>query len=91
MLVHAIGNAPSAQFATPPKDEPATPVLRDKVFGLPVDRDILFTNDCNDYQAANRIFSNPGLISLYHQEIYLCEKKGEGTPAAAVQPGNGLR
>ena len=52
MLVHAIGNASPSQLGTPPKAQEETPVLREKVFGLPVDRDILFTDDHNIYQPA---------------------------------------
>jgi len=51
MLVNVIGNASPTQFSPPPEDTSSTPVLRDKVFGLPVDRDILFTDDRNVYQA----------------------------------------
>ena len=52
MLVHVIGNASPSQLETPPKAQEDTPVLREKVFGLPVDRDILFTDDHNIYQPA---------------------------------------
>lgn len=52
MLVHVIGNAPSSQLETPPKAKKDAPVLREKVFGLPVDRDILFTDERNIYQPA---------------------------------------
>lgn len=50
MLVHAIGNAPSAQFAQRPRRSEESPVVREKVFGLPVDRDILFTDHSNIYR-----------------------------------------
>jgi ribosomal protein L40E len=50
MLVHVVGNAPSSQLETRTEDTSETPVLRDKVFGLPVDRDILFTDENNIYQ-----------------------------------------
>lgn len=51
MLVNVIGNASQSQLHTSPEETASTPVLREKVFGLPVDREILFTNDRNDYQA----------------------------------------
>ncbi len=52
MLVHAIGNASPTQLETPPKAKEDAPVLREKVFGLPVDRDILFADEHNIYQPA---------------------------------------
>ena len=52
MLVHIIGNASPSQLETPPKAREDAPVLREKVFGLPVDRDILFTDERNVYQPA---------------------------------------
>lgn len=51
MLVNVIGNASPAQLGTPPEKTSSSPVLREKVFGLPVDRDILFTDYRNVYQA----------------------------------------
>ena len=51
MLVNVIGNASQTQVTTPSEDTSFAPVLREKVFGLPVDRDILFTNERNVYQA----------------------------------------
>jgi hypothetical protein len=51
VLVNAIGNATQAQLTPPPEDAPSTPVLREKVFGLPVDRAILFTDHRNEYRA----------------------------------------
>ena len=51
MLVNVIGNAPPVQLDTPPEKTSSSPVLREKVFGLPVDRDILFTDYRNVYQA----------------------------------------
>jgi len=51
MLVNVIGNASQPQLNTSPEDTSSAPVLREKVFGLPVDREILFTNDRNVYQA----------------------------------------
>ncbi len=51
MLVNAIGNAPQAQLVTPPEETSSSPVLREKVFGLPVDREILYTDHRNAYQA----------------------------------------
>jgi hypothetical protein len=71
MLVHAIGNAPSAQFVTPSKEESAAPVLRDKVFGLPVDRDILFTNDGNDYQAGIEKRQRKWIVKLSFLKAFL--------------------
>jgi len=50
MLVHAIGNAPSSQLERRPQHTDNPPVMREKVFGLPVDRDILFTDDHNIYR-----------------------------------------
>lgn len=52
MLVNIIGNASQKQLTTPPEETSSAAVLREKVFGLPVDRDILFTNDRNVYQAS---------------------------------------
>lgn len=52
MLVNIIGNASQKQLTTPPEDTSSAPVLREKVFGLPVDCAILFTNDRNVYQAS---------------------------------------
>lgn len=49
MLVHAIGNAPPSHLEARPPDTEETPVVREKVFGLPVDRAILFTNENNSY------------------------------------------
>ena len=51
MLVNVIGNASQTQLDTPPEETSSAPVLREKVFGMPVDREILFTNDRNVYQA----------------------------------------
>ena len=52
MLVHVIGNASPSQLETPSKPKGDAPVLREKVFGLPVDRDILFADEHNIYQPA---------------------------------------
>jgi hypothetical protein len=52
MLVHVIGNASPSQLEPPPKAKEDAPVLREKVFGLPVDRDILFADEHNIYQPA---------------------------------------
>ena len=52
MLVNVIGNASPTQLETPPKAKEDAPVLREKVFGLPVDRDILFADEHNIYQSA---------------------------------------
>jgi ribosomal protein L40E len=52
MLVNVIGNASQTQLDTPREETLSAPVLREKVFGLPVDREILFTNDRNVYQAS---------------------------------------
>ena len=51
MPVNAIGNAPPSQMVTAPQDESSTPVIREKVFGLPVDREVLFTDHCNIYRS----------------------------------------
>ena len=51
MLVNAIGNAPQAQLVTPSEETSSSPVLREKVFGLPVDREILYTDNRNEYRA----------------------------------------
>lgn len=51
MLVNVIGNASQLQLNTSPEETSSARVLREKVFGLPVDREILFTNDRNNYQA----------------------------------------
>lgn len=48
MLVNVIGNAYQTDLVPPPANK--QPVVREKVFGLPVDRDILFTDDRNVYQ-----------------------------------------
>lgn len=50
MLVHPIGNAPPAQLFKVIEKKAETPVVREKVFGLPVDREILFTDDHNVYR-----------------------------------------
>ena len=50
MRVQAIGNAPSSQPAGCPQRTARAPVVREKVFGLPVDRDVLFTDDHNVYR-----------------------------------------
>ena len=50
MLVHAIGNAPSSQIELKHQTTEGTPVVREKVFGLPVDREILFTDHGNVYR-----------------------------------------
>ena len=52
MLVHVIGNSSPTQLETPLKAKGDAPVLREKVFGLPVDRDILFADEHNIYQPA---------------------------------------
>lgn len=50
MLVQAIGNAPPSQLERRPQDTESAPVVREKVFGLPVDREVLFTDDHNVYR-----------------------------------------
>jgi len=52
MLVQVIGNASPSQLETLPKAKKEAPIQREKVFGLPVDRDILFTDQHNVYQPA---------------------------------------
>lgn len=71
MLVNAIGNAPPAQFAATPEDKAASPVLREKVFGLPVDRDILFTDDYNVYQAAAEKRQRQWIVKLSFLKNFL--------------------
>ncbi len=71
MLVNAIGNAPPTQFAAPPEDKAASPVLREKVFGLPVDRDILFTDDHNVYQAPVEKRQRQWIVKLSFLKAFL--------------------
>ncbi|MGD9331691.1 MAG: hypothetical protein PVJ53_10290 [Desulfobacterales bacterium] len=50
MLVNVIGNASQSNMVTPPQEASSTAVIRERVFGLPIDREVLFTDHRNTYQ-----------------------------------------
>lgn len=75
MLVHAIGNAPPSQLETAPEDKEVSPILREKVFGLPVDRDILFTDERNVYRPAVEKRQRRWIVKLAFLKPFLL--KGE--------------
>ena len=75
MLVHVIGNIAPSQLETPSEDKQASPILREKVFGLPVDRDILFTDEGNVYRPAIEKRQRKWIVKLAFLKSFLL--KGE--------------
>ena len=71
MPVNVIGNALTSHLVKPVESKADGPVLREHVFGLPVDRGILFTDEDNRYRPAIEMRQRKWIVKLLFLRPFL--------------------